>query len=118
MRLIQFLLPFKHLTVLLTTFSVRTRIVVLALIPVVGFVANGMTYVAGEDDVGTAFETVKRAGGLAEASRDFKNAIAEMRIIVKDFAATPSNDLVIAYNQAYLSAIKSLDSIELSLIHI
>ena len=70
MRLLEFLLPFKHLTRVLTAFSVRTRIVVLAMIPVAGFIANGMTYVAGEDDVGTAFQTAKRSGALADASRD------------------------------------------------
>jgi len=44
---------------------------------------------------------------LADASRDFKIAIAAMRIAVRDFTANPSNDLVIAYEQA-----NSLDSIE------
>ena len=37
-------LPFNWLTRLLASFSVRTRIVVLALIPVAGFLANGLTY--------------------------------------------------------------------------
>src|SRR5581483_12369137 len=70
---------------LLTAYSVRTRIVVLALIPVVGFFANGVTYMAGERDVGTAFDTVRRSNALADASRDFKSAIATMRITLKDF---------------------------------
>src|SRR5579885_2919521 len=78
---------------LLTAYSVRTRIVVLALIPVVGFFANGVTYMAGERDVGTAFDTVRRSNALADASRDFKSAIATMRITLKDFTATPSEQL-------------------------
>ena len=32
--------------------SVSSRIVVLALIPVVGFLANGLTYISGEGEVG------------------------------------------------------------------
>src|SRR4029077_5403399 len=51
---------------LLTSVSVRSRIVVLALIPVVGFLANGLTYVSGEGDVGTAFDTVNQSAGLAD----------------------------------------------------
>jgi|GEM_PF-2469928 len=58
MRLIQILSPVKQLKQLLALFSVRTRIVVLALIPVAGFIANDFTYVAGERYVGTAFDTV------------------------------------------------------------
>lgn len=105
MRFPQILLPTKRLNRLLASFSVRTRIVVLALVPVVGFAANGFTYVAGEGEVGTAFDTVKRADRLAGASRDFKNAVAAMRIAVKDFAANPANDQVIAYKQANVQAI-------------
>ena len=45
MRLVEFLLPFKHLTRVLTAFSVRTRIVVLALIPVAGFIEIGRAHV-------------------------------------------------------------------------
>jgi methyl-accepting chemotaxis protein len=113
----KFQLPFQlsfrvpRLSRLLTTFSVRTRIVVLALIPVVGFLANGLTYVAGERDVGTAFQTVKHSGALADASRDFKSAIAAMRITLKDFTAAPSDDLVEAFGRAQQLAITSLDTI-------
>ena len=115
MRFIQLSLPFNRLNQLLTSFSVRTRIVVLALVPVVGFLANGLTYVSGEGEVGTAFETVKRSGGLADASRDFKSAVTEMRIIVKDFSATPSSDLVMSFAQAHALALRSLDSIAASI---
>jgi hypothetical protein len=40
MRLIELSLPFNRLARMLASFSVRTRIVLLALIPVVGFVAH------------------------------------------------------------------------------
>jgi methyl-accepting chemotaxis protein len=111
MRSINLLLPFNRLTGLLASFSVRTRIVVLAVIPVVGFLANGLTYVSGEGDVGTAFRTAERSGALADASRDFKSAVAAMRILVKDFNATPSNNLVVSFEQIHANALQSLDTI-------
>ena len=106
------MLTLNGLAKLLTSFSVRTRIIVLALIPVVGFLANGLTYVSGEGGVGTAFETVKLSGRLADASRDFKSAIAAMRIAAKDFSAAPSTGLVNGFDQAHALAINSLDTIQ------
>jgi methyl-accepting chemotaxis protein len=96
---------------MLTFFSVRTRIIVLAVAPVVGFLANGVTYISGERDVGTAFETVKQSGALADASRDFKSSIASMRITVKDFSASPSRSLIQNFEQAHAKALQSLDVI-------
>ena len=114
MRYISLSLPFSRLVRLLTSFSVRTRIIVLALIPVLGFLANGLTYSSGEGAVGTAFETVKHSAGLADASRYFKSAIEAMRIIVKDFSANPNNNLVVSFEQAHALALKSLDTIAAS----
>ncbi len=98
---------------LLTTFSVRTRLIALAVVPVVGFLANGLTYIAGEDDVAQAFQTVGQSHALADASRDFKNAIASMRIAVNEFGvghnATPE-----AFEQSQALATKSLAAIEAS----
>ena len=37
--------------------SVRTRIIVLAALPVAGFLANGIVFTAGERDVESAFRT-------------------------------------------------------------
>ena len=94
----------------LTSRSVRTRIIVLALIPVAGFVANGLTYLSGERDVGHAFQTVTQSRGLADASRDFKIAIAAMRIAVKDFTVQPRT-LIDAFGQSQILANRSLDRI-------
>ena len=112
MRLLESLLSFKRLNRALTAFSVRTRIVVLALIPVAGFLANGLTYVAGEGAVGTAFQTVNKSAVLTDASRDFKIAIAAMRIAAKDFAVSPHVMLIGAFEQSQHAANKSLDTIE------
>jgi len=115
MRFINLLFSFNRVTRLLTSTSVRTRIIVLALIPVVGFLANGLTYFSGEAGVGTAFETVKRSAALADASSDFKSAIAAMRIIVKDFNANASDNMVISLEQEYGLALQSLDTIAASI---
>jgi methyl-accepting chemotaxis protein len=109
MRLIKFLLPLGRLTRLLTSFSVRTRIIVLALIPVVGFLANGLTYVAGEGEVATAFQTVNRSVALADASRNFKSAVSDMRFIAKDFSAKPGDELVQKFEKAHSAALQNLE---------
>ncbi len=111
MRSIDLSLPFNWLARMLTSVSVRTRIVVLALIPVAGFVANGLTYTSGEGDVGRAFTTVTQSTALADASRDFKSAVAAMRLVVKDFSVSPSNNLVIIFDESHGLALKALDSI-------
>ena len=93
----------------------RTRIVLLALIPVIGFLANGVTYVSGEDEVGRAFHTVNRARELADASRDFKIAVAAMRIAVKDFSVRPHGTLIDLFAQSQNEADKSLKIIQRSI---
>ena len=107
-------MPLNRLVRLAGSLSVRTRIIVLALIPVIGFIANGLTYVSGEADVGTAFQTVKHATALSDASRDFKIAIAGMRIAVKDFTTAPSVELIDAFARSQQLAIKSLNAIAVS----
>lgn len=115
MQLTQVSLPFNWLTRMLASFSVRTRIVLLALIPVAGFVANGFTYTSGEGDVGRTFDTFKRSAAVADASRDFKSAVASMRIVVKDFNVKPNDSLVASFEYAYAVALRNLDTIEESI---
>src|SRR5512143_519820 len=92
-----------------SSLSVRSRIVVLALIPVAGFAANGVTYLSGENAVGSAFRTVRQSTDLADASRDFKSAVNTMRIVVKDFAVKPSDALIVDFEGAQGQAMHSLD---------
>jgi methyl-accepting chemotaxis protein len=111
MRSIDFSLPFNRLARMLSSFSVRARIIVLALIPVAGFLANGLTYISGKADVDGAFQSVGNARGLADASRDFKIAVAAMRIAAKDFSASPHGALVDVFEQSQNQANRSLDTI-------
>src|SRR4029079_2785895 len=48
------------------------------------------------------------------ASRDFKSAVASMRIVVKDFNVKPSDNLVAGFEYAYAVALKNLEPIETS----
>jgi methyl-accepting chemotaxis protein len=99
----------------LSAFSVRARIVALALIPVGGFLANGIAFTAGDANVQAAFGSVNRAAALADASHDFKGALAVMRLTVRDFASKPDATLVQAFEDSRKLATKSLDTLENSL---
>jgi hypothetical protein len=105
---------FNRLSRLLASFSVRTRVIVLALIPVVGFLANGLTYVSGEGVVDKSFQTVKQARALADGSRDFKIAVGAMRIAVKNITTEP-HTLIDSFGRSLQLANKSLDQIEASI---
>ena len=94
--------------------SVRARIAVLALIPVVGFVANGASYLMSEREVDAAFDSVKQSAVLADASREFKGAMVAMRTAAREFVAQPSKSLMQGFNDAHTLAGKSLDAIDQS----
>jgi len=109
-RTLRHLLPAR----LIGALSVRTRIILLALIPVAGFLTNGMSFIAGEQEVDEAFEVYRRAEATAAASQDFKEAINQMRIGVRDFSARPDQDLIAAFKQANAHALDRLGFIERS----
>jgi methyl-accepting chemotaxis protein len=69
--------------------SVRARIVAITLIPVAGFLANGVAYMAGERNVDRALDSVQRASALADASREFKSAIGTIQSSARGFAERP-----------------------------
>ena len=92
--------------------TVRTRIIVLAVIPLLGFLANGTAFVTGQSEVGDAFASVKRAGAIAAASQDLKDSLSSMRIVVRDYAAQPGEDLIRSFDNMLSSSIANLDGIE------
>jgi methyl-accepting chemotaxis protein len=94
--------------------SVRTRVIVLALIPVAGFAANGLTYVSSEGEVDAAFRTFQQSDALADTSRDFKAALTNMKVGAKDFAAAPSPELIGKFESALTYALTNLSTIEVS----
>ncbi|HWE77804.1 MAG TPA: hypothetical protein VG270_04695, partial [Pseudolabrys sp.] len=83
----------------------------LAIIPVAGFLATGVTYVTGERAVAGALQIVQNSDSLANTSRDFKSAVMRMRLTVKDFNADPSENAVVAFKAAQGVALHSLEAI-------
>jgi methyl-accepting chemotaxis protein len=94
--------------------SVRSRIVAIAVIPVIGFLTNGITFTAGETDVQSAFLSAKHATDVADASEGFKAGLAAMRIGIRDFVADPSPDAIAAFEAGGVQASQSLHTIETS----
>jgi methyl-accepting chemotaxis protein len=88
--------------------SVRARIIAIAAIPVIGFLANGIAFMSGERDVDSAFDSVQQAAALADASQEFKAAIATMRVSAKDFVAQPSQQLIKSFETGHDVATKNL----------
>jgi methyl-accepting chemotaxis protein len=92
--------------------SVRSRIVAIAVIPVIGFLANGIAFKAGETDVESAFLSVKQATALADASEGFKAGLAAMRIGLRDFVSATDQDSIAAFDAGSQQASQSLAAIE------
>jgi methyl-accepting chemotaxis protein len=97
---------------LITRISVRSRIIVLAAIPVAGFLVNGVVYTAGEREVEDAFRTADRASDLAEVSREFRGALIQMRVRTRDFALRSSQDLIPAFETTHANAVRRFGIIE------
>src|SRR5712691_8460813 len=97
---------------LISRVSVRARIMAIAIVPVIGFLANVIAFTGGESDVDNAFRSAQQAAALADASREFKVALTTMRMSAKEFVAQPSYELVNMFGAAHDAALKSLDTIE------
>ena len=93
-------------------YSVRMRLIVLSLIPVVGFVAVGIAYVSSERTVEAAFGSVQQSSRLAEASRAFKEAITTMQVRAKDFVAQPQAAQATRFAEAHEAAMSNLKIIQ------
>ena len=81
--------------------SVRMRLIVLSLIPVIGFVAVGVAYVSSEHTVEAAFASVQQSSRLADASRAFKDALTTMQVRAKEFVAQPQPVLITRFGEAH-----------------
>ena len=106
--------PFTKLFRVFTSMSVRLRIAVIALIPVLGFLANGYSFTTGEADVDNAFSSVKAASELKDASRDFKDALNRMRTAATEFTRDTRTIYLRDFNEAHDMAVKSLQNIEIN----
>jgi methyl-accepting chemotaxis protein len=95
-----------------TVLSVSTRLTVLSLVPVVGLVAIGLSYVASERTIEGAFESVHQSTRLADASRAFKDALITMQMRTKEFVAQPQPYLISRFEESHASALESLKAIQ------
>ena len=95
-----------------TGLSVRARLTILSLVPVVGLAAIGVSYVASEQAVDAAFASVQQSTKLADASRVFKDALTTMQVRVKEYVAQPRPHLVEQFQDSHTAAMASLKSIQ------
>ena len=97
---------------IITRISVSTRIILLAAIPVVGFLVNGIAFTAGEHEVESAVRTADRASDLAEVSREFRGALIQMRVRTRDFALRPSQDAIEGFETGRDTAVRTFGIVE------
>jgi len=102
-------LPFARI---INSVSVRARIIILAAIPVAGFLVNGIAYTAGEREVENAFATADRAGALADVSREFRGMLIQMRVRTRDFATRSSQELIHGFETTHDNAVRTFGLIE------
>jgi diguanylate cyclase (GGDEF)-like protein/PAS domain S-box-containing protein len=96
---------------LISSLSVRSRTVALALTPFIGLLAIGIAYTSGERQIATAFTNMANATELADASRDFRRAVETMHGTARDFVAHPDEAYVRKFRQADRAAFASLGMI-------
>ncbi len=95
----------------ISSLSVRARIVGIALVPVLGFLANGISFTGGESEVTNAFNNVETASVLSDDSREFKIALATMQLIASDFVTHPSAELVKKFEASQSLAVTKFEKI-------
>jgi methyl-accepting chemotaxis protein len=93
---------------MISKLSVRARIVVLAIIPLIGFLANGTAFVTGQSQVARAFSSVQHATTVAETSQELKNSLGTMRILVRDFASQPAPALIETFEDIHKTSLQNL----------
>jgi methyl-accepting chemotaxis protein len=95
-----------------TDLSVRSRLIVLSLIPVAGIAAIALAYLSSESAVEKAFGSVQQSARMADASRAFKDALTTMQMRARDFVAQPAPALVSRFNEAHDAAIDNLKTLQ------
>jgi len=94
--------------------SVRARIIILAVTPLIGFTVIGFSFVSGERAVEHAFESMKTASSVAEASRDLRSNINSLRAAAKEFSAGGGQDKIGDFEERYIRAQIGIKLIEQS----
>ena len=103
------------ITQIFAKLSVRARIVALGVIPVIGYLAYGIAYMASDIEVGRAFDSVHRDTAVVDASSDLKAGLLAMRVATVTFVARPSNHEVKSFADAQELAMRSLNRLRATL---
>jgi hypothetical protein len=101
-----------HFARIFSKLSVRARIIVLGVIPVVGFLANGFAFLSGDAEVGQAFDSVHRNTVVSDASRDLKTGLLMMRVATVEFVAHPSDNEVRDFEDGQAMALNRIERIQ------
>jgi methyl-accepting chemotaxis protein len=96
---------------MLPRLSVRSRVIALVAIPVVAFIAIGIAFMVGDNEVGRAFTSVHRDGAAADASRDLKAGLLLMRAATARFVANPTNQEIRDFADGQEVALHALDNL-------
>ncbi|HTZ01065.1 MAG TPA: HAMP domain-containing methyl-accepting chemotaxis protein [Xanthobacteraceae bacterium] len=102
-------------TQFISRLSVRGRIIVLGVVPLIGFITIGIAYLTGDTEVGSAFEAVHRNTEVSDASRDLKTGLLMMRAATADFVNHPSDAEAKNFYDGQAMAMQCLDRIQASL---
>lgn len=100
---------------LIASLSVRTRIAVIALIPIAGLIVNAIAFTRSEAEVETAFAAAHRAAKMAEASADYQSMLANIRILARDFSFQPTEEQVRTFADFRDQAFERLNTIDIQL---
>lgn len=91
--------------------SVRARIVALAVIPVFGFIANGISFDLNEKQVDHAFANSANSRQMIEAGLELKGALTALQGIAREFSAQPNSQLVETFDATYQLAKVDIDAL-------
>jgi methyl-accepting chemotaxis protein len=94
--------------------SVRGRIIIIALIPVVALIVNGLTFTLSEHEIEGVSQRAQVADELADASIEYQRALMSLRITARDFAAGATDEQVQAFDHYGNRAVRQLDLMEVS----
>ncbi|MDQ2083894.1 hypothetical protein RA307_27220, partial [Xanthobacteraceae bacterium Astr-EGSB] len=89
---------------LLSALSVRMRIVLLAVIPLVGFLAVGVAFTNGGRTIDTAMGASRVSAQVADASRELKVALGQVMLSATNYSVRPNQKGVESFTAARESA--------------
>jgi methyl-accepting chemotaxis protein len=89
---------------LLSALTVRMRIVLLAIIPLVGFLAVGVSFTNGGRTIDTAMSASRVSAQIADASRELKVALGQVMLTATNYSVRPNQKGVESFTAARQSA--------------